>query len=143
MPIMIGSGDSSKLLLVSPSKNHSFAKRKFSASLEVHGTPQSARIDGSGYGKVTLFENSQVKKTNLNERKKEVLRIAAENFRLVQRLQRVQSAMSSRSCTPSRSERKYRSRPKSSIVSSYPNVTDPRNLRVRHFRKTSTSHLKP
>ena len=142
MPIMIGSGDNTKLLLVSPSKNNQFNKRKFSASLEVHGTPQSSRVSGSGYGKVKIFENQPVRKTNLTQRKNEVLRIAAENFKLVRRLNRVQSAVSSRSQTPSRSARKYSSRPKSSIVSSYPNVTDPRNLKPRHMRRTSSTLVK-
>ena len=105
----------------------------------MHGTPQSAR--NSSYSKHRWGDNSFVKKTNLPDRKKEVLRIAAENYKIVQRLQRVQSALSSRT-TRSNSARKYDSRPKSSLLQSYPNVTDPKNLTMRHGRKISTNMKK-
>ena len=86
MPIMIGSGDSTKLLLVSPSKKSPFNNRKYSANIEVFGTPSSGRALSSGYGRARSNEFSFPRKTNLPDRKKEVLRIAAENFKIVQRL---------------------------------------------------------
>ena len=90
MPVLIGSGNSSKLLLVSPSRKRQFQNRQYSASVEVFGTPRSTRPTSSNYRPLwSASENRFPKKTNLGDRKKEVLRIAAENFKIVQRLQRV------------------------------------------------------
>lgn len=67
------------------------------------------------------------RKTNLNVRKSNVLKIAAENFKMIKRLQRVHSSVGRYSNSPA-SDAKFRSRPKSSVALSYPNAVDPKQL---------------
>lgn len=76
------------------------------------------------------------RKSNLNDRKQAVLKIAAENFQMVQRLARVQSSVGRLSNTP-KSDGRYRSRPRSSnLAISYPNVMDPKAQQIGpHARK--------
>ncbi len=68
------------------------------------------------------------RKSNLGFRKQRVLQIAADNFKMVKRLARVQSSVGRDSIVSPSSVKSggYRSRPRSSIVAmSYPNQFDP------------------
>ena len=69
------------------------------------------------------------RKSNLVDRKQEVLNIASENYKMVQRLQRVQSAVGRFSQSPRKSDygSRRKTRPKSSqYAAAYPNMMDPR-----------------
>ena len=79
------------------SKKHSFHIRMISASREVTGksvtnnfTPKSKGISfnyyGGAFGGFKMSESEFPRRTNLVDRKKSVLKIATENFKLVKRL---------------------------------------------------------
>ena len=83
------------------------------------------RYNGNAFGGFNMSDSDFPRKSNLNVRKKAVLRIAAENFAMIKRIQRVQSSVGRYSNSPA-SDSKYRSRPQSSIALCYPNVVDPK-----------------
>ena len=132
---MVSSGKQMKLLLVSPHKYGAKLGLGRKNSVEI-GSAFHHKLRSSGYGKDT-FRDAPVKKSNLVDRKQEVLRIAAENFRLVNRLSRVRSAVSRHSSRSDRSSRSTNSRPNSAIAKNYPNVTDPKNLKFKRKRSSS------
>ena len=64
-----------------------------------------------------MSDSNFPRKSNLENRKQNVLKIAAENFQIVTRLARVQSSVGRSSQSARSSEKKkYRSRPSSSMV---------------------------
>ena len=83
------------------------------------------RYNGNAFGGFAMTDSLYPRKSNLSDRKHQVLKIAAENFQMVKRLQRVQSSVGRYSNSPA-SDSKFRSRPKSSLALRYPNVMDPK-----------------
>ena len=78
--------------------NGSNAKLGFSSSRGADGgfvANQYARVryNGNAFGGFHMTDSEFPRKSNLNDRKQAVLRIAAENFEMVKRLARVQSSV--------------------------------------------------
>ena len=101
------------------------------------------RYNGNAFGGFQMTDSLFPRKSNLCDRKQKVLRIAAENFQMVQRLQGVRSTFSNRfSASPhsSRGDSVHRmKRPKSSqFAAAYPNMLNPGNSstknRLHHHR---------
>lgn len=90
------------------------------------------RYNGNAFGGFNMTDSDYPRKSNLNVRKSTVLKIAAENFKMIKRIQRVQSSVG-RFCGSPASDSKFRSRPKSSISLSYPNAIDPKVLQRKTF----------
>ena len=135
---------SKKFSLASPISNKKqFHKRMISASREVTGKQSAGakyarvRYNGNAFGGFNMTDQYYPRKSNLETRKMRVLTIAAENYSMVQRLQRVQSSVGRYSNTPqsSRERKRLRARPRSSthLALSYPNCLDPRNLHGPHM----------
>ena len=103
--------------------------RKLNTSVEVHGmrTPHSrlniSMGSQSARGAIGMQSHQRVHRvvSNLAERKNTVLRIAAENFLLIKRLERVRSAIGPGGCQKHRPVSLER---RSSIAIAYPNVLD-------------------
>lgn len=121
-----------------------------SASREVNGHSSISsdrhtrvRYNGNAFGGFHMSDSHFPRKSNLSDRKHMVLKIAAENFNMVRRLQRVQSSVGRMSNSPA-SDSKFRSRPRSSFALSYPNVIDPSALprsRLPHRQKQAEHTL--
>ena len=101
-------------------KKQQFHKHVISASREVNGKGGhnnfgQKRYSGAAFGGFRMTDSDYPRKSNLYQRKMQVLKIAAENYEMVKRLQRVQSSIGKRSAgTPSSRESRFSSRPKSS-----------------------------
>ena len=135
---------------LSPERGRQGTHRKqVSASVEVHGLRTPSRLNMSigsqsvrGTGGADPNQSGRGVMSNLPERKQTVLRIAAENFHLVKRLERVRSAIgpggSQKHTAVSLDRRK-------SIAMAYPNILDTGRLftlggvtKTPKFKRTQT-----
>ena len=87
--------------------------------------------NGGMFGGFKMTDSSYPRKTNLNERKKSVLKIASENFRLVKRLQSARSGGYAEEMLSGRGTPNSSRRPNSRINFAYPNQIEHKSRRVQ------------